>query len=287
MSRTATRIAPMFDAAVLGAGPIGAAVVQRLAERGRLRRILIVDPAVDVAAGIALDIQQSGPVLSFETRLSATSEILSAAAAEVVVLADRAVEGDWEHDAGLAVVERLLRAGFTGPVVFAGPTHTGLMESCYRGLDLSRDRLVGTASSALIGAVQSLAGLELALSSVDLVLVGRPPAFVVGWTAATVAGAFVSERLAAHHLLAISNAVPRLWPPGPRAIGSATAPVVEALRFGSRRLHSALTILDGELSARRVAVMLPLELGHGRVLSRVIPSLSEQERTALVNGFDR
>jgi hypothetical protein len=161
------------------------------------------------------------------------------------------------------------------------------METCYRDLDVSRDRLVGTAPSALIGAVRGMTGLELGLSSVDLVLVGRPPAFVVGWTAATVSGALVSDRLAAHKLLAISNAVPRLWPPGPHAIGSATAPVVEALCFGSRHLHSALTILDGELGARGRAVMLPLQLGLGQVRSRVMPSLSEQERTALLNGLSR
>jgi malate dehydrogenase len=277
----------MFDAAILGAGPIGAAVAHRLAERGRLHRILMVDREADVAAGIALDIQQSGPVSGFETRLSATSEILAAAAADVVVLADQSGDVAWDHDEGLAAVERLLRAGAMGPLVFAGPTQHRLMEACYRDLEVSRDRLVGTAPSALIGAVRSLVGLELDVSSVELVLVGRPPAFVVGWTAATVGGTLVSERLAAHHLLAISHAVPRLWPPGPRAIGSATAPVVEALRFGSHRLHAALTILDGELGARGVAVMLPLELGHGRVQARIIPSLSDQERTALMNGLAR
>jgi malate dehydrogenase len=277
----------MFDAAILGAGPIGAAVAQRLAERGRLRRILMVDPAVDVASGIALDIQQSGPVSGFDTRLAATSDVLGAVAADVMVLADRAGEGDWTDEAGLAVVERLFRAGATGPLVFAGSTHHRLMETCHRDLDVSRDRLVGTAASGLIAAVQSLVGLELGLASAELVLVGRPPGFVVGWTAATVAGALVSERLAAHQLLAISTAVPRLWPPGPRAIGSATAPVVEALRVGSRRLHSAVTILDGELGVRGSAVLLPLELEAGRVRTRVIPSLSDQERTALLNTLGR
>ncbi len=278
----------MLDVAILGGGPIGAALAHRLAERGRLRQLLIVDPAADVASGIALDIQQSGPILSFETTLSGTSDILAAAGAGVVVVADRAGAGEWSADEAIAVIARLLRAGAAGAVVCAGTAHAQVLEGAFRAHGVSsRDRLIGTAPAAMIGAVRSLAGLELGLSSVDVEVVGRPPALVVGWSAATVAGSPIGDRLAAHQLLRISNALPRLWPPGPHAIASATAPVVEALRIGSRRLHSAMTVLDGELGARGVAAMLPLELAHGRIRSRVIPTLSDQERTALVNGLQR
>ena len=48
-----------------------------------------------------------------------------------------------------------------------------------------------------------------------------------------------------------------------------------------------MTILDGELGVRSVAAMLPLELGRGRVLRRVVPSLSTQERVTLVNNLTR
>jgi hypothetical protein len=76
----------------------------------------------------------------------------------------------------------------------------------------------------------------------------------------------------------------RLWPPGPLAIAASTVPVIEGLVAGSRALHPALTILDGTLGARGRAVMLPLELGRGRVLSHILPSLSPQERTELMNA---
>ncbi len=275
----------MFEAAILGAGPIGAAVAQRLAERGRLRRIVLIDTAVDAAAGIALDIQQSGPVAAFDTKLSAAGDLLAASTADVIVLADRRAGGDWEGVEGLAVVDQLVRAGVRAPFVFAGPTQHRLMETSYRSLKVPRDRLVGTAAAAVLGAVQSLVSLELNASPIGVVVTGRPPAFVIGWSAATVAGALVRDRVAAHRLLAISNALPRLWPPGPHVIASATAPVVEALGLGSRQRHLALTILDGELNARGSAALLPLELGHGRVRSHALPSLSDHERTALVNSL--
>jgi hypothetical protein len=277
----------MIDAAVLGAGPIGRAVAQRLAERDRLRQLLIVDPAVDAATGLALDIRQAGPVSGFDTRLAAASDVLAAASAGVLILADRIEAGEWSGAEGLALVEQLLRAGAGGPFVFAGATHHELMEASASRLAAPRDRLVGTAAAAVAGSVASLAGLELGLASIDVVVTGRPPAFVVGWSAATVAGALVRDRIPAHRLRAISSALPRLWPPGPHAIASATAAIVEALVQGTRRRHAAVTVIDGELGARNTAVLLPVELAHGRVRAHVLPSLSDQERTALVNGLSR
>jgi hypothetical protein len=114
---------------------------------------------------------------------------------------------------------------------------------------------------------------------------GRPPKFVIGWSSATVAGSPLTAEVPAHRLLAISTALGKLWPVGPYAIASVTAPIIEALQSGSRRRHPALTIIDGELGAKGSAVLLPLELGRGKVLSHTIPALSPQERTEMIGGI--
>jgi malate dehydrogenase len=277
----------MFASAILGAGPIGRAVAQRLAERGRFRHVVLIDDAASAAEGVALDVQQSGPVLGFETRLTATVDVLAAASADVIVIADRWDGVEWHGTDGLALLARLVRSGATAPLVFAGPAQHALMEAAYLELAVPGDRLVGTAPSALAASIQTLVGLELGVSSVNLVVAGRPPAFVVGWSAAAVSGTLIRDRLPAHRLLAISQALPRLWPAGSYAIGSATARIVEALCLGSRERLSALTVLDGELGVRGAAIMLPLEIGHGRVRGHLMPSLSEQEWTALLNGLTR
>lgn len=247
--------------------------------------IAVIDAAAAVAAGKVLDIQQSGPVERFDTPLSSLGDELAAAAAPVVVVADEHAAGPWEGDRGLALLDRLVRAGSKAAFVFACPSQTWLMEKCYTELKVPADRLIGAAPSAMVGAVQAVAGLELGLSAVELTVVGRPPALVIGWSAAAVDGSLVSEQIPAHRLLAISAMLPRLWPPKPYAIASAAAPIVEALLSGSRKRHAALTVIDGSLGARGRAVMLPLGLGRGRVLSHVIPSLSPQERTEMVNGI--
>ncbi len=264
----------MSDVAILGAGPIGAAVAQALASRGRVREIRLIDATVAGAAGKALDIMQSGPVDGFDTRVTAESEVLAAVGAPVIVVADPIEQGQWRGETGLAMLKTLVRAGATGAFVFAGPDQTELMELALKEAKISADRLIGTSASAMVSALRSLVGLELDLAHAAVTAVGRPPGLVVAWSAATAGGSLIGDRVPPHRLLAISAALRQCWPPGPYAIGAATARVVEALISGSRDLHPALTLQDG------VAVLLPLSLGRGRVLAVVPPTLSQSERGA-------
>ena len=71
----------MSSVAILGAGPIGSAIAHRLAERARFREIRFIDASVDVAAGKALDIRQSGPIAGVDADLTATGDLLAAAGA--------------------------------------------------------------------------------------------------------------------------------------------------------------------------------------------------------------
>jgi malate dehydrogenase len=273
----------MSMVAILGAGPIGAAIAHKLAERGRCRQIRLIDATGNVASGKALDIMQSGPIGHFDPSLTATGDLLAATGADAIVLADDVASGEWRGEAGLAHVRQLARAGTKAPFVFAGPNQVWLMEAAHTELKIPADRLVGTAASGLVGAVRAVTSVELGLNGVELAVTGRPPAFVVGWSSATVAGALVTDRIPAHRLMAIAQSIRKLWPPAAQAIAAPTAQIIEGLIMGSRRLHQALTILDGEFGARGVAAMLPLRLGHGRILDRVVPSLSPQERTQLIN----
>lgn len=272
-----------MSVAILGAGSIGAAIAESLARRARVASVRLIDAESQVAAGKALDLLQAGPVSRSHTRVSAAADPLSAAGASVIVLADTVKDGEWTGEPGLALVDRLVRAGTAAPLVFAGPSQTSLLEACGRELKLPPHRLVGSAASTVVAQACSLAGLELGLSSVQLTAVGRPPRFVVGWSAASAAGSLIVDRLPAHRLLAISQLLVRFWPPGPYAVGAATATIVEALIFGSRRLHPALTVGEHGLGPAGSAVMVPLELGRLRVLSHVVPSLSPQERTAALS----
>ena len=277
----------MSTIAVLGAGPIGAGIAHTLARRARVRDVRLIDAAATVAAGKALDIRQTGPVEGYDTRLSGIGDPLAAVGADVIVVADTHADGEWEGDRGLALIRQLVAAGASGPFVFAGPKQTWLMEAVVRELGIASDRVVGTAAVAMVTAARALAGLEVNGSGADVALAmcGKPPALRVAWPSATIGGSLLTDRVPSHRVLAISQQLKKLWPPGPYAIATASAPVVEGLIASTRRDTPGVTVLNGEFGQRGVACLLPLSLGKGRVLSRIVPSLSPQERTDVVNSL--
>jgi malate dehydrogenase len=194
---------------IIGAGPIGASIAHRLVQRARVSSIRLIDGNGSVAAGKALDIQQAGPVERFDVPITTGDDALAAVSSPVIVVADDSADGAWDGERGLALVQRLVRAGTAAAFVFAAPSHVWLMEKSYRELGIAADRLIGTASSAIVGAVRALAGLELGVSSVQLTVVGRPPALVVGWSSATTDGMLLTDRVPAHRLFAMSRALPK------------------------------------------------------------------------------
>jgi malate dehydrogenase len=275
--------------AILGAGPIGAGIAHTLARRAAVRQVRLIDVSANVAAGKALDIQQSGPVEGFDTRVTGLGDVLSAVGADVIVIADGHEDGEWEGDRGLALLRQLVSAGTTAPFVFAGTRQTWLMEAAARELSVPGDRIVGTAAAALTGAVRGLVALEANGSGADVAVVvaGRPPAYVIAWSTATIGGALLTERVPPHRLLALSQQLKPLWPTAPYAIAAATAPAIEGLVSGSRAHVPAMTIVDAAWGVRGRAALLPLTLGNGRVLAHQTPSLSAQERVDLLNVLAR
>ena len=279
----------MSVVSILGAGDIGSATAYALARRSRVRDVRLVDTAANVAAGKALDMRQSGPIDHFDTPISSRGDVLDAVNADLIVIADAFADGEWEGEHGLAMIKQLMRAGSKAPFVFAGPKQVWLMEAAVREAGVPANRIVGSASAAVHSGVRALAALELNGSGVDvsIALVGRAPGFTAGWTSATFAGSTLAGQIPPHRMVAISEMLKKMWPPKPQAIGAATAVIVEGLLGGSRRHLFATTVLDGEYGERGVATMLPLELGDRKIIRRIEPSLSTQERVEFLNGLSR
>jgi malate dehydrogenase len=272
--------------AILGAGAIGGALAHRLASRGRVSEVRLIDDQASVAQGKALDIQQSGAVEGFCTRLTSAGALEAAAGAEAIVVAD-AARGDVEHsgEPGLALVKRIASLETTAPLIFAGANQRLLLARAASELHVAPRRLIGSAPGALESAVRTLAGLEADGTGVEVQLrvVGVPPdAAVVAWEEATAFGQPISTVLAPHRLAAIAARVPRLWPPGPGVLASAAARAAEALTNGSRRRHSCFVVIE-EGSMVRVLAM-PVELGRGGVARVLRPALTRQEQTRLDNA---
>jgi hypothetical protein len=79
----------MSTVCIIGAGDIGGAAAHALARAERVAHVLLVDGDGKVAAGKALDIQQSGAIDRFHVRLDGTDEVSRVAGCAACLVADR------------------------------------------------------------------------------------------------------------------------------------------------------------------------------------------------------
>lgn len=267
--------------AVVGAGPLGGAIAQKLAFRNRVPEVRLIDSHGSVAQGKALDILQSSPVERFTTTVSAAQAIHSAAGARAIVIADSAATSA-EHtgETALALLRGLVAIEKECPIVFAGAAQRELMARAVAELRIHRARIVGTAPAALESALRALAALALDASGteVHLRVAGSPPQNIaVGWEEATAFGLPLRSQLAPHAIAALTQRISQLWPPGPYALASAAAPAVEAITNGSRRRFSCFVVRESGPTRHDVSAM-PVELGSSGVIRVLEPALTQHER---------
>jgi malate dehydrogenase len=272
-------------AAIFGAGDIGGAIAQALAVRHSADRVLLVDRAESAARGKALDIQQSGAIDGFHTRVEGTQELTRVTGCAVCVVADTGrPAAEWQGESGLAMMRRL--NGFVGeaPIVLTGAGQADLLLAAVREAGFKRERVVGSAPEALAAAARAIVALEAQCSpsEVALSVLGTPPSgFVVPWSEASIAGHSVERVLTQVQVRRIEARVALLWPPGPQALGAAAARVVEAMITSARRAPGVLAVFCGEFGVRDRVGVLPCLLGPGGITEVRPPALNARERVQL------
>jgi malate/lactate dehydrogenase len=114
-------------------------------------------------------------------------------------------------------------------------------------------------------------------------VLGLPPAASVPcWSQAAVNGAALTSRLSAAQIAAIDGRLPKLWPPGAYALGSAAARAVRACLHGARTPMTLFISLDGEMKMRNLVAALPVRLAPGGVVEVIEPDLSPHDRVRLM-----
>ena len=241
-----------------------------------------------VAAGKALDILQSAAIEHGTAAISGSTELITAAGADVILLADRSDAGEWETPDALAVLERIRRVAFSPIVVCAGASHAGIVERGVRELGWPRARLVGSAPEALASAVRALVALEARASvrDVALTVLGRPPdRALVPWEDVSIGGLPATRILDGRAMRRLAARLAPLWPPGPRTLAHAAAAAVDALLGRSRRTLSCFVAPDDSTGRRFRAVALPVRLGPTGIVRADIPPLNAHDRIGLDNAM--
>ena len=275
----------MIDVAIVGAGELGGSLAHVLARRDIVRRIQLIDPAGQIAAGKALDIAQSGPVERFTTPILGSTDISRVAGAAVVVLADRARAADPGDP--LLTLKQISQLASRAVVVCADASGRDLVERGVRELRYRRERLIGTAPEALAAAVRALVALQVngSVRDIQLALVGIPPAHaIVNWDDATAAGYRLRQMLAEPTLRKLSAQVAALWPPGPHALAHAATEAIASMCGVSRRTLSCFVAPDDSIGQKTRTVALPVRLGANGVVSVDDPTLDAAARVTLDNA---
>ena len=289
----------MSVVAIIGAGDLGGALASKLAGRDRVREVRLIDKAAGVAAGKALDILQAGPVEQTATRVTAATSaddiVAATAGASVIVIADEVGPPvtEIQGEGGLALVRRLraqasARASAQPPIVCAGASQAWLVAHAAAELAIPAGQIVGSAPLALVSALRALIALELngSAQDVSVTLAGQPPqTIVVPWQTATAHGESLERLLDTPALRRVESRLRYLWPPGPYALASAAARMVEGLLAGTRRTlcgFVAEPARDG--SPRAPAQPVRIEAAPGsrwQVRAADLPALSPQQRVTL------
>jgi malate dehydrogenase len=270
----------MHTVAILGAGELGGALARTLAADDAVSRIVIVDEARSVAAGKALDIRQTGPIESYDTAIEGTDDIHEVSRADIVVIADRHGQAALGSEAALALVDRVARMAPTSPIVFANARDHGLMTLALKELKLPAGILIGSAPVAAAAAARALMAPALDASPVDIAIpiLGLPPAWVLAWNGACVAGAPV--QMPAHAAARVEQVLAAHWPAGAYSLASAASAVIRAMLTRSRRRYCCFQATPFG-SINPVVFAAPVTLGPSGILSVAVPDLTPRHRVAL------
>ncbi len=282
----------MSTVAIVGGGPLGGAIGHKLAETGNMREVRIIDDA-DMAKGKALDIQQSGAIEPFDTRIIGRRELHAALGADLLIIAGPADSTDSEYSttAGLTILGQMTRLGLSTTTLCAGAFHHTLVERGVLEAGFPRRRLIGSAPFAYQHASRALVAVELRCSvrDVSLTVLGVPPdGLIVPWNDVSIAGTPLVEILPPTRLTKLKDNVRRAWPPATFALASATSRLADGILRGTAELGMVCTaVMEGELGVRRRAGAVTATIDGSGITEIREPTLNAHDRARLRTAFSR
>lgn len=286
---------------IIGAGNVGASCAQRIAERG-YGDIVLVDIIEGLPQGKALDISQSAPVLSFDSRITGTNGYEETADSDIVI-----ITSGFSRKPGMTRDELLLAnmkivAEVTGNVVKYSPNGIIIMvvnpvdAMTYLAIKTSnfpRNRVVGL-SGVLDGArLGSFIAAELKVppAAVSACILGQHGEnMVVIPRLTTVKGKPIAKLLPKE---TINKLVERTIKGGAEIVGllktgsafyapsAAVARMAEAIILDKKETLFCAALLDGEYGLKDTVIGVPVRLGRKGIEKIIELELTEEEKQAL------
>ena len=267
---------------VVGAGNVGAACAQRLAERD-YADVVLVDRDGDRAARLALDLNMSAAIVDHLPTVVGSDSFADLSGSSVVVLTGA---GD---DVEAAAAEARDRAPDSTIVVVVDPVEP----VCHRAYDVAlfaRERVVGVSAEVHTAAFRLALARELRVSARDIsaVVLGGCGKLVPVLSCATVAGMPIRRRIPEERLEQIAQRIRDDAPAAAMTPWSATSAaaleVVDSIVRDQRRVLSCAALCKGEYGFEEVFVGLPVRLGMNGIDEIVEMDLNDGERAGLAEA---
>ena len=283
-----------------GAGNVGATVARSIAEK-ELADVVIIDIADQKAAGIALDIYETCPIIGSDSRVIGGSDWSAAAGSDIVVITsgkprkpgmsrDDLVRDNLEIMKSIApkVVEFCPNAII---IPVANPLDA-MAQALYKLTKFPRERILGMAGVLDSARMSTFIAMELGVSVENVtsfVLGGHGDTMVPLARFSTVAGIPITELLSKEKIDAISARTANggaeitkmvgtsAW----YAPGAAAASMCEAILRDKKKILPCSVYLQGEYGIRDLFVGVPVKVG-ARGMEQIIEiKLSAEEDAAL------
>jgi len=283
-----------------GAGNVGATVARAIAEKG-LADVVIIDIAETKAAGVALDIYETCPIIGSDSRVIGGTDWSAAAGSDIVVVTsgkprkpgmsrDDLVRDNFDIMKSIApnIVQHCPEA-IVIPV--ANPLDA-MSQALFRLTKFPRERVIGMAGVLDSARMSTFIAMELNVSVQNVhsfVLGGHGDTMVPLPRYSTVAGVPITELLSKERIDAIAKRtadggaeITKLvgtsaW----YAPGQAAAEMCEAILKDKKKILPCSVFLQGEYGVRDLFVGVPVKLGARGVEQIIEIKLTPEEDAAL------
>ena len=290
---------------VIGAGMVGRTVAQEVARRD-YADVVIVDIVENLPQGIALDINEAGPVLGYEANVVGSNSYEETAGSSVVVVTAGVPRKPGMSRDDLVTTNEKIVGSVTEQAIAQSPDAILIVVSnpldamCHVAKNVSgfpKERVFGQAGILDTARFRTFIAWETKSSVKDvqaLVLGGHGDQMVSVVSATTVGGVPLTRLVSQERIDEIvertakggGEVVNLLGTSAWYAPGAATAEMVHAVMLDEKRVLPCTAYLDGEYGIDGLYMGVPVKLGAGGLEEVVQLELTEAEQKALHESAD-
>ena len=285
---------------IIGAGNVGATAAQEVA-RGDYADVVLIDIIENFPQGKALDMNESGPVLGYEAKITGSNGYEESAGSDVIVVTSgkpRApgMSRDDLVTTNQAIVKTVTEAAIAqSPDAIVVPVTNPLDAMCHvakAASGLPKERVVGMAGVLDTARFRTFISFETGASVRDiqaLVLGGHGDQMVPIVSATTVGGVPLTRMASQERIDAMvertrkggGEIVNLLGTSAWYAPGAAVAEMVASIVLDQKRVLPCTAYLEGEYGIDGLYMGVPVKLGTAGVEEIVELDLTDGERAEL------